>query len=428
MKRFKDRTDAGRILAGALSRAGYRAPVVLGIPRGGVPVAAQVAKELHGSLGVVVARKLRAPGQPELAIGAVTADGATWLNADLADRVGADARYLEQERATQALEARHREEAFDGHRRPAIAGEVVIIVDDGLATGATAIAAARSMRASGAARVVLAVPVAPPDSIEKLRGEVDEVVCPWIESDFWAIGEFYQDFRQVADAEVKSILESFGRPLETREARVRRDGVELAVRLRLPAADVPLVTFVHGLGSSKDSPRNVVIAERLFDSGIGVLLFDLSAHGDSTGTGEDGLDSYVKDLAAVAAWGLAQPGIDPARTAIAGSSLGATVALLAVARGVVHPSALVLRAPPISASDCGGIDIPTLVVIGSRDGLLPDVTEAARACPAMDLRIVPGATHLFEEEGVLEEATRITTTWLAEQLTAGGTKSEPGDD
>lgn len=417
MRRYRDRVDAGRQLAAALAERGYERPVVLGIPRGGLPVAAEVARALHGQLGVVVARKLRAPAQPELAIGAVTADGAAWVNTQLARDTGADDRYLEREMAHQVAEARHREELFDGHRRPPVEGRVVIIVDDGLATGATARAAARSMRASGAAKVVLAVPVAPPESVRELAAEVDEVVCPRVEMDFWAIGQFYDAFPQVPDEEVKAILDRFGSEVETREARVRRDGIELAARLRLPGGQTPYVTFVHGLGSSKDSPRNVVIAERLVDEGIAALLFDLSGHGESGGR-PGSIEQYVDDLVAVESWARSQVELRDAPHAIAGSSLGAVVALRGVLEGRVTADALVLRSAPISPEEYQGLTVPALLLVGSHDPLVAEAREGARRCPAIDLRIVQGAGHLFEEEGTLEDATGITVEWLSRTLGA----------
>lgn len=416
MSRYKNREDAGRKLGEALADKGYANAVVLGIPRGGVPVAAVVAQAIRGQLGVVVARKLRAPAQPELAIGAVTADGATWINTPVARDTGADQRYLDREIATQVAEAKHREEAFDGHRQPRVEGRVVIIVDDGIATGATAIAAARSMRNSGAKEVVLAVPVAPPDTVAALQGEFDAIVCPRIERDFWAIGQFYDDFRQVGDDQVKATLERFAARPETIEGRVRRGPVELAARLRVPAPDAPLVTFVHGLGSSKDSPRNVVIAERLFDRGLATLLFDLSGHGDS-GPGREGdIDAYILDLAAALNWADAQGVANTNRQAVAGSSLGAVVALRAAAEGAIQPAALVLRAPPARPEDYAGLRTPALVLVGSEDHLLGAAREAARMCPFVELRVVPGAGHLFEEPGTLEEATEITTDWLVGKL------------
>ena len=211
MDRFEDRRDAGRQLGQALAGRGFERPIVLGIPRGGVPVAAEVAVALGGELGVVVAHKLRAPRQPELAIGAVTADGVAWINEELAGHTGADRAYLEQESAFQAGEARRRQSAFDGHRLPPVAGRPVIIVDDGIATGATALAGARSMRSLGASPLVVAVPVGPPATIERLRQEADEVVCLRVDAGFFAVGEFYRDFRAVSDDEVLEILDTAAR-------------------------------------------------------------------------------------------------------------------------------------------------------------------------------------------------------------------------
>src|SRR5690606_6808559 len=227
---YRDRKDAGVQLAAALKKRGYENPVVLGIPRGGVAVAAEVARALKGELGVVVARKLGAPWNPELAIGATTANGATYINEAVAAQVGAGQRYIEAETRRQIEEAKRREELFNGSRRPNVAGRTVIVVDDGLATGATAIAAVRSMKAEGAERVVLAIPVAPPETVQRLRQEADEVVCLDEDPAFFAVGQFYMEFRPVEDDEVRRILDSFVPEAVDPERRVeiRRDGVKLA--------------------------------------------------------------------------------------------------------------------------------------------------------------------------------------------------------
>jgi putative phosphoribosyl transferase len=343
------------------------------------------------------------------------------VNEPLAREAGATGRYLEQEIKVQTEEARRREQAFDGGRRPPVAGRVVIIVDDGLATGATALAAARAMRAAGAGRVIVAVPVGPPHTIDRLRQEADEVVALQVEDEFWAIGQFYRDFHQVSDDEVKRLLDSFPHPdfEPRRTARVRRDGIELAARLILPHPGAPLAVFVHGLGSSKDSPRNVTIAERLFDGGIGSVLFDLSGHGDSSFDPRDNVDAYVDDTAAITGWAASQPGVDSSRIAVAGSSLGAVVALRAVRQGRIAPAALVLRAPPAGAEEFHGLTIPALLIVGSHDPLLANARQAAAASDAVDLRIVEGASHLFEEAGTLERAVDITVSWLASKFGVG---------
>ncbi len=180
---------------------------MLGIPRGGVPVAAEVAHRLGAELDVVVARKLRAPGFPELAIGAVTANGGQFLNDRVMRELGVSTDYLQREIAFQMEDARRCEQRFRGGRGPqAIAGRTAIVVDDGLATGATLRAAVRSARSCGPAMLVAAVPVGAAESCAAVRGEVDAFVCLHEREDFWAVGFYYLDFDPVSDEEVERIL------------------------------------------------------------------------------------------------------------------------------------------------------------------------------------------------------------------------------
>lgn len=209
MTLFRDRVEAGELLAGAVRQAGIVRPVILGIPRGGVVVSIAVAAALGAEHGVIVARKIGAPRQPELAIGAVTATGGAFIDRQLAALTGADEEYLATQRAAQAAEARRREAIFDSRQRPSLQGRDVVIVDDGVATGATALAAVRSAREAGAARVIFAVPVGPTRTIEWLRQEADEVICLREESDFGAVGAFYVDFHPVPEDEVKRLLDAY---------------------------------------------------------------------------------------------------------------------------------------------------------------------------------------------------------------------------
>ncbi len=206
MTTFRDRADAAEQLAQVLMERGIEHPVVLGIPRGGVVTSDIVARKLGADHGVVVARKLGAPTQPELAIGAVTARGGTYIDASIATMSGATEEYIARERERQMDEAKRREAAFDGQRTPNVAGRDVIVVDDGVATGATAIAAIRSVKAQGARRVIFAIPVGPTHTVAQLRTEADEVVCLNVEADFYAVGQFYDDFRPIQDAEVDALL------------------------------------------------------------------------------------------------------------------------------------------------------------------------------------------------------------------------------
>jgi predicted phosphoribosyltransferase len=207
MTLFRDRRHAGDALAERLGRYRGSNALVLGLPRGGVVVAAQVARWLDAELDVVVARKLGSPVSPELAIGAVTANGGRFLNEDVIAAVGVSEAYIEAVTAVQQAEARRREADLRGPRpAPSIAGRVVILVDDGLATGATMRAAVRSVRQHRPRRLVVAVPVGAPEACRALRSEVDEVVCLHEPRDFGAVGGFYREFSQTDDAEVRALL------------------------------------------------------------------------------------------------------------------------------------------------------------------------------------------------------------------------------
>ena len=207
---FANRLEAGRQLGRRLEHLSGRPVTVLGLPRGGVIVAAQIAKVLTAPLDVLVVRKLGAPLQPELAIGAVT-DGdepQQIFNDDLIRRLAVSREYLNQEIEWQLAEVRRRQKLYRGGR-PAvkILQQTVIVVDDGIATGATVRAGIQALRGSRVARIVLAVPVAPLQAAQSLRQEVDELLCLQTPASFTAVGAFYGDFRQVTDEEVIDTLQ-----------------------------------------------------------------------------------------------------------------------------------------------------------------------------------------------------------------------------
>ncbi|WP_226007678.1 phosphoribosyltransferase [Natrinema salinisoli] len=204
---FDDRTDAGERLAAALEDRDLDVDVVLGIPRGALPVARPVADALDAHLDVVVARKLGAPQNPEVALGAVASDGSVWYNDDLIDRLNVSDDYLADVRAEEADNAREKADRYrEGDGLPDLQGKRVLVVDDGVATGATATACLRQVRDTGAEWVGLAVPVGSPRAVEDLEREADEVIALRTPAEFRAVGQFYHQFGQVSDEEALEYL------------------------------------------------------------------------------------------------------------------------------------------------------------------------------------------------------------------------------
>ncbi|HEX6317147.1 MAG TPA: phosphoribosyltransferase family protein [Gemmatimonadaceae bacterium] len=216
MRVFSDRTDAGQRLGQALQRFHGTNPLVLAIPRGGVPVAAEIARALDGDLDIIVARKLGSPISAELAMGAVTADGVRYLNQAVIDDLQVTPQEIDAAAARECREAESRERKLRGGR-PAlpIEGRTVILVDDGLATGSTVIAAARSIRARDPARLIIAVPVGPEETCQAMRAEAGEVICLTIPEYFMAVGLHYRDFAPPTDEDVERILRDWQVPAET---------------------------------------------------------------------------------------------------------------------------------------------------------------------------------------------------------------------
>jgi putative phosphoribosyl transferase len=205
---FRDRSEAGRVLAGHLTAYARRPDsIVLALPRGGVPVAYEVAQALDAPLDVFLVRKLGVPGHEELALGAIASGGGRVLNLDVVSMFGLQETDIAHIAAREAAEISRRERAYRGDRPPqSVRGKVVILIDDGLATGATMRAAAQAIRAQGPAKLVVAVPVAASSTCDAFRDDVDEVICAVTPEPFYAVGAWYQDFSQTTDDEVRTLL------------------------------------------------------------------------------------------------------------------------------------------------------------------------------------------------------------------------------
>jgi predicted phosphoribosyltransferase len=210
---FNDRDEAGWMLVERLRGESVEKPIVLAIPRGGVEVGAALARGLGCELDVVLSRKLRAPHQPELALGAVSESGEVYLNHFAAAMTDAGDAYIEAERTRQMAEIVRRRTLLRAVRPQAdVLGRTVILTDDGIATGATMIAALKTVRAEGAKEIIVAVPVGAPDRIDAIRPLCDRVECLIEPADFWAVGQFYRHFEQVDDDRVVQLLRDFGVP------------------------------------------------------------------------------------------------------------------------------------------------------------------------------------------------------------------------
>jgi putative phosphoribosyl transferase len=209
MKRFRNRAEAGRTLAAELGAyAGRQDVIVLALPRGGVPVAAEVARELGAPLDVFLVRKLGVPGREELAFGAIASGGARVLNRDVVASLGIDSETIDAVAAREQTELERRAEAYRGTAEPPeLRGRTVILVDDGLATGASMRAAVEAVRGLGPERVVVAVPAAARQTCEELAGDVDEIVCLLTPEPFFAVGMWYADFSETTDDEVCALLQ-----------------------------------------------------------------------------------------------------------------------------------------------------------------------------------------------------------------------------
>ncbi len=437
---FVDRRDGGRRLAERLVHLrGVPDVVVVGLPRGGVPVAAEVATALSAPLDVIVVRKLGVPFQPELGMGAIGEDDVRIIN----DEVIRMAHVTPEEFA--AVEARERPELErrasrfrQGRARIPLADKTVVIVDDGVATGSTARAACDVARAEGAARVVLTVPVAPTDWTTRLAGVADEFVTVHTPTDFYAVGQFYRDFAQTSDDQVVQLLDEAAtriaaaspstpgdhrhdRPVLDEDVGIGIGPVVVTGHLTLPERASGLVIFAHGSGSSRRSPRNQFVASVLNAAGLATLLFDLL-------TPDEELDrSNVFDIALLAdrligvtTWARSDRSSAQLRTGYFGASTGAAAALWAAAEPGSDVAAVVSRGgrPDLAGPRLVAVRAPTLLIVGSHDTVVLGLNRQAQArlkC-SNELSVVPGATHLFEEPGTLRTVAELARDWFLEHL------------
>ena len=443
MSIFEDRVDAGRQLGRRLAELRGQDIVVLGLPRGGVPVAFEVAAALDAPLDVIVVRKLGLPYQPELAMGAIGEGGVRVLE----ERVLAHARVSDTE--LQAVEDHERAVLENrvarfrkGRTRQDLTGRIAVIVDDGIATGSTARVACRVARQLGAARVVLAVPVAPADTLGNLT-EPDEVVCLATPHQFSAVGYHYRDFSPTEDDEVVKLLDAAAKRLRNsppasrkavpaaagteapaeidEEVEIPSRGVRLQGQLHLPVPARGIVLFAHGSGSSRHSPRNRYVAGVLQQAGLGTLLLDLLTPAEERNRANVfDIELLARRLSSATDWLAMRRDTASCTIGYFGASTGAGAALWAASEPTARIDAVVSRGgrPDLAGPRLSAVRAPTLLIVGSFDHEVLELNRKAKSmmrCPNQ-LAVVQGATHLFEEPGTLAAAAILARDWFVDYL------------
>jgi putative phosphoribosyl transferase len=448
---FADRAEAGLLLAGRLEHLRGGPIVVLGLPRGGVPVAGEVARALGAPLDVIVVRKLGVPFQPELGMGAVGEGGVRVINTQVVAAARVSPGELAAVEASELAEVARRALRYrDGRPRVPLDGKVALIVDDGIATGSTARAACQIARELGAARVVLATPVAPSGWQDEIGRDADETIAVITPAPFHAIGQFYGNFSPTSDEEVVACLEQAaarravpvpspvsdpapagdppGAGLHQRmaaeeEVEVAGGPVRLPGLLTMPIDAAGVVVFADGSGSGRHGSRNRYVASVLNDAGLGTLLFDLLTADEELDQGNVfDVRLLAGRLAAATGWLASRPAANGLPVGYFGASTGAAAALLAAAEPAADIAAVVSRGgrPDLAGPWLRLVRAPTLLIVGGNDQTVLGVNRAAQEelrCES-DLLVIPGATHLFEEPGTLATAAAAARDWLALHMTA----------
>jgi putative phosphoribosyl transferase len=392
-----------------------------------MPVAFEVAESLGAPLDVIVVRKLGVPSQPELAMGAIGEGGVRIVDDEMVRHARVGAADLAAVEVNERKELARRAAKFRGSRdRVPLEGCTALIVDDGIATGSTVHAACQVAREHGAARVIVAAPVAPPSSIASLRHVADEVIVLETPESFYAIGQFYRDFAATSDEEVVGLLDrAAARLVQPREEEVviEAGSVSLPGNLAVPDGAHAFVVFAHGSGSSRHSSRNRFVARVLNRAGLGTLLFDLlSPLEERNRANVFDIEMLAERLVAATRWLRTRSDVRQAEIGYFGASTGAAAALWASTDPDVRVAAVVSRGgrPDLAGPRLELVRAPTLLIVGGDDPVVLDLNRraAARMLSATEIRIVPGATHLFEEPGTLTVAADLARNWFVEHLTS----------
>ncbi|QUX31061.1 phosphoribosyltransferase [Nocardiopsis akebiae] len=436
---FADRSEAGRRLAERVRPFAVDEPLVLALPRGGVPVGAELALRLGADFDVLMVRKIGLPGHPETGVGAVAEDGRVLYDDRALARLHVPRQALSDTVAAERDELDRRRRVYRGERPPPrIAGRDCVVVDDGVATGGTARAALRMVRQAGPARLVLAVPVASPEAVALLREEADALVVLSAPDNFRAVGEWYRDFGQLSDDHVTAILaeNAHTRPRSgrTRHVRVPVGAVHLDGDLTVPAETRGAVVMAAGEGRADERWRSV--ASVLGQAGYATLLMDLRTERErssgSSGTAPDnapdaasgvGADELGERLGAAAAWLRRTEGTADEPLGLLASGDAAASALVAAARHPRDVAAVVAHGGRIDVAEASLPDVraSVLVLLEGDDSFLRELGEwtRARIGGSTDLRVVSGAERLLRDSREWRRVAAEALDWFDRYLDAG---------
>jgi erythromycin esterase-like protein/predicted phosphoribosyltransferase len=417
--RFENRNHAGKLLAERLLKYQVLDPIILALPRGGVPIAHEISQKLLAPIDVVLVKKIGAPGHEEFAIGAVAEDEIPILNQQVIEQYKFKSEDIENIIVQRIKEIRNRAKEYrQKHSAISLEKRNVIVVDDGLATGSTMLTAIHWLRTQGVKQIIVAVPIASKEAAAEVEKVSDIFLSLLTPDEFWAVGRWYNEFLQVSDEEVIQLLQKQASAQPTSRDVWIEDGMSiLQGHLNVPANSHGLILFAHGSGSSHKSPRNIFVSKALHDAGFGTLLFDLLTFNESLDRKNVfDIELMTRRLLVATEW--IKKIYPTLPIAYFGASTGAAAALGA-ASDRLDIFAVVSRGgrPDLALESLPKVYAPTLLIVGEDDEPVIPLNQTAKGkLKNCQMVLIPRAGHLFEEPGALESVVEYAVNWFSHSL------------